>query len=186
MKKVLLSTALVVLFGGYVFFLRSGQNQNSLTVNNPISEMDTVNPSAGSSLGSNSATTKTNTSMVVEPPKQTTINKTTVKTTTTPAPKPIAKSGWRDGTYTGPSVDVYFGNVQVSATISGGKLTNISFLDYPRDNMTSYGKSQMSLPRLKQEAISAQSANVNIVSGATQTSRGFMESLASALQKAKA
>ncbi|HWA31851.1 MAG TPA: FMN-binding protein [Candidatus Paceibacterota bacterium] len=180
MKKFILSATLVVLFGGYVFFLKSGQSGQTLLPSE--ANTPTQNPAVADGAGTNASDqtlNKPQATPVSEPPK-------TTPKTTTPAPKPVTKSGWKDGTFTGASVDAYFGNVQVSATISGGKLTNIAFLEYPSDNRTSLGKSQMSLPRLKQEAITAQSANVNIISGATQTSEGFMQSLSSALSKAKA
>lgn len=92
---------------------------------------------------------------------------------------------YKDGTYTGTSVDVYYGYVQVAAVINGGKITDIKFLNYPKDRSTSLEIANYSLPILKTEAISVQSANVDIVSGATETSKGFKESLASALAQAK-
>ena len=82
-------------------------------------------------------------------------------------------------------MDAYFGNVQVAAVIAGGKLTDVNILDYPQDRSTSARINNAALPKLVQEAISSQSANVDIVSGATQTSQGFQQSLASALAKAK-
>lgn len=91
---------------------------------------------------------------------------------------------YKDGTYTGDVVDAFYGNVQVKAIVVGGKLTDVQFLDYPQDRHTSVEINTQAMPQLKSEAITAQSANVDIVSGATQTSRGFIQSLQSALQKA--
>ena len=73
----------------------------------------------------------------------------------------------------------------MKAVISGGKLTDVVFLQYPTDRGTSARISQTSMPVLKSEAISAQSANVSIVSGATQTSQAFTESLNVALTQAQ-
>ena len=98
---------------------------------------------------------------------------------------PMMNRIWNDGTYTGDLVDAYYGNVQVSATISMGKLSSISFLDYPQDRNTSLQKSNYAMPILKREAISAQSANVDTVSGVTYTSEAFIKSLSSALAQAK-
>ncbi len=93
--------------------------------------------------------------------------------------------GYRNGTYLGVSADAYYGRVQVAAIIEGGYITHIQFLDFPQEQDTSKAINGMAVPILEQEAIAAQSAEVDIVSGATQTSRAFRESLASALVKAK-
>lgn len=100
---------------------------------------------------------------------------------------PNAKSTntYKDGEYTGDVADAYYGNVQVKATIQGGKITDVQFLDYPHDRRTSVMINTQAMPYLKTETIQAQSGNVDIVSGATQTSRAFIESLQSALIKAQ-
>lgn len=91
---------------------------------------------------------------------------------------------YKDGAYTGSLADAYYGNVQVSVTISGGKITDVRFLQYPNTHQTSVIINQQAMPYLKQEAIQAQSANVQIVSGATFTSQAFQQSLQSALSQA--
>jgi uncharacterized protein with FMN-binding domain len=91
---------------------------------------------------------------------------------------------YKDGTYTGPSSDAFYGNVKVAVTISGGKITAVTFLDHPSDNPNSIDINQQAMPFLQQEAIKAQSANVNIISGATDTSQAFIQSLTSALSQA--
>lgn len=91
---------------------------------------------------------------------------------------------YKDGTYTGPSVDAFYGYVQVQATVSGGKLTNVTFLSYPNTHSTSVYINSQAMPMLTQEALSAQSANVNLIGGATDTSLAFKQSLGSALAKA--
>lgn len=93
---------------------------------------------------------------------------------------------FKDGTYTGSVADAIFGALQVKITVQGGALTDITFPQYPNDSGHTREVSNSSLPILRQEAISAQSANVHVVSGATQTSDAFKESLASALSQAKA
>ena len=92
---------------------------------------------------------------------------------------------YKDGAYTGSSADAYYGSIQVQVTISGGKITDVAFLNYPHDRGTSVSINTQAMPYLKQEAIAAQSANVNIVSGATDSSLAFRQSLASALAQAK-
>ncbi len=105
-------------------------------------------------------------------------------TATSPAPS-TASSGYKDGTYTGPAVDVNWGYVQVQATIQSGKLSNVQFLEYPSDRRTSQRINSIAGPELQQEALQAQSANVDIITGATLTSEGFAQSLQSALDQAK-
>ncbi|HVZ58789.1 MAG TPA: FMN-binding protein [Patescibacteria group bacterium] len=96
-----------------------------------------------------------------------------------------AKAGYKDGTYTGSTQDVFYGNIQVQVTISGGQISDVQFLQYPNDRGTSVMINSQAMPVLKQEAITAQSADVNIVSGATDSSQGFRQSLADALAQAK-
>jgi uncharacterized protein with FMN-binding domain len=91
---------------------------------------------------------------------------------------------YKDGTYQGPAIDAYYGLVQVQATIKGGTIHDVQFLQYPNDRRTSQQINSIAMPYLQQEAIQAQSAQVNIISGATLTSEGFAISLQSALQSA--
>lgn len=90
-----------------------------------------------------------------------------------------------DGSYTGNPADAYYGTVQVKAIISGGRIADVQFLQYPGDRSTSRYINGQAMPLLIQEAISVQSAQVDGVSGATATSGAFIESLTSALAKAK-
>lgn len=99
-------------------------------------------------------------------------------------PPPQKNSGYKDGVFTGDVTDAFYGNVQVRATIQNGKIVDVFFLQYPNDRHTSMMISMMSMPSLKQEALSAQSSKVDIVSGATDTSQAFIESLGSALAQA--
>jgi uncharacterized protein with FMN-binding domain len=101
----------------------------------------------------------------------------------TPALSDI-RGKYKDGIYDGSLEDVYYGNVQVRATVSNGNLTNVEFLQYPVDRDNSVKISARATPILKTEAIRSQSANVDIVSGATQTSKGFIKSLGTALANA--
>ncbi len=93
---------------------------------------------------------------------------------------------YKDGTYTGivGSASQY-GDIQVQAIIKGGKITDIKFLQFPTGGGHTAEVTAMAEPALKQEAIQAQSANVSIVSGATQDTEGFIQSLQSALDQAK-
>jgi uncharacterized protein with FMN-binding domain len=102
-----------------------------------------------------------------------------------PSPTIVSqKSSYKDGTYTGDITDAFYGPYQVQAVIIGGKITDINFLQYPNDRGNSIAINTQSMPYLKQEAIQSQNAQVNIVTGATQSSLAFQKSLQSALDKA--
>ena len=96
-----------------------------------------------------------------------------------------SQAAYKDGTYTGPQVDVYYGLVKVQVTVQQGKIANVDFLQYPNDRNTSVRINSIAMPYLQQEAVQAQSAQVNVISGATLTSEGFMMSLDAALKSAK-
>ena len=96
-----------------------------------------------------------------------------------------AGNGYKDGTYTGQIYNVYYGLVQVQAVVRNGQLASVQVLQYPTDRSTSRYINSQALPMLKSEVIQAQSANVNLISGATLTSMGFVRSLSSALANAK-
>ena len=105
----------------------------------------------------------------------------------TPPPVPISKPAgqYADGTYVGNPADAYYGTIQVEAIIKNGALADVQFLQHPSDRSTSVRINNHAMPILRQEAISAQSANVDIVSGATDSSQAFEQSIASALTQAK-
>lgn len=161
MKKAFLSLTVIISFALYALNERFGGSVNQVVYQAPGASNQTGEPSQP-------VATKP------KPPKP-------VPAPTAPAPK----GAYRDGQYIGNSVDVYYGNVQVKAIISGGKLTDVQFLDYPHDRSTSLSIANYAMPILRSEAISAQSANVDGVSGATHTSAGFVESLGGALAQAK-
>lgn len=98
---------------------------------------------------------------------------------------PKATGNYKDGSYTGDVADAYYGNIQVRVTITGGNITAVKFLQYPNDRDQSIEINTRAMPRLESEAIQAQSANVNIVSGATESSHAYILSLQSALTKAQ-
>jgi uncharacterized protein with FMN-binding domain len=87
--------------------------------------------------------------------------------------------------FTGATVETLFGPVQVQIAVSGGTLVDVQALQLPSDRSRSARISQYSAPILRSEAIQAQSARVDIVSGATYTSRAYAVSLDSALKLAQ-
>jgi uncharacterized protein with FMN-binding domain len=93
--------------------------------------------------------------------------------------------GYKDGTYTGTTANAVYGQLQVVVTISGGKITDVTFPVFPNSPGHTSQVSASALPALKQEAVVSQNANVAIVSGATQDSQAFQQSLAAALAMAQ-
>jgi uncharacterized protein with FMN-binding domain len=103
--------------------------------------------------------------------------------TSAPATTAAAKHA-KDGTYTGTAVDTRYGPVQVSAVITGGKLTDVTVLQVPDQGRYEDQIVQIALPALRSEALSRQNAALDIVSGATYTSQGYAQSLQAALDRA--
>ena len=157
MKKYIASITFILLFSGYALY-QNGLAQNQLTTSgtSPVS-----------------TTIKTAAVAAAPPPKK------TIASVSTPA-----QGQYRNGTYTGAAANAYYGNVQVQVTVANGKIADVTFLDYPQDRGTSRSINSYAMPQLTQEAIQAQSANVNGVSGASDTSAAFRQSLSSALTQA--
>jgi uncharacterized protein with FMN-binding domain len=177
-RKGLLSAFLVASFGAYAL----EHNHQSGAVAQATAE-------PGLPAGLTAASTPTSTAPAAPPPVA--AAPTAEPPTPTPEPAPttgpvLARgSGLKDGTYTGPAVDVNWGIVTIRATIQGGKISDVQFVEYPSDRRTSVRINTQVMPWLKQEAIQAQSANVDIISGATLTSEGFAQSLQGALDQAR-
>lgn len=93
---------------------------------------------------------------------------------------------YKDGSYTGSVADAQWGFIQVKAIVQSGKITDVQFLQYPNERNRSIEINNYADPQLSSEAIQAQSANVDVVTGATDTSEAFKQSLSYALSQAKA
>ncbi|MCY1693116.1 FMN-binding protein [Curtobacterium sp. SL109] len=91
----------------------------------------------------------------------------------------------QDGTYIGTAAATQFGNVQVQVTVAGGKISDVTPLQLTDRDGRSVQISAQAAPVLRQEALSAQSAEIDTVSGATYTSEGYLQSLQSALDQAR-
>ncbi|MER6185867.1 FMN-binding protein [Streptomyces sp. NPDC001652] len=88
-------------------------------------------------------------------------------------------------TLTGNSVQTRYGPVQVRVTLKNGKLTDVTAVTYPQENPRDQQISSYAIPQLTREALTAQSADIDTVSGATYTSEGYRQSLQSALDSAR-
>ena len=87
-------------------------------------------------------------------------------------------------TVTGPTSSTPYGPVQVRITVSGSHVTDVEALQTPSDASYSRQVAAYAVPILRQEALSAQSARIDAVSGATWTSQGYADSLQGALDRA--
>ena len=87
-------------------------------------------------------------------------------------------------TVTGTAADTIYGPVQVQITVKNGKVTAAQAVQYPQDSARDQEINSYAIPVLNQEAVSASSAQIDAVSGATYTSGGYVTSLQSALDKA--
>lgn len=87
-------------------------------------------------------------------------------------------------TYTGAAIDTQYGPVQVQITVTNGKLSKVDAIEYPTQDPRDQEINSYAIPALDQEAVSAGSSHIDMVSGATYTSEGYIQSLQSALDKA--
>ena len=99
------------------------------------------------------------------------------------SPSPSASAGI-SGTFTGSDYPNRFGDVVVRVVITNGKITDVQALQLPSDRERSAYISQVAGPMLRSEVLQSQSANIDIISGATYTSQSYAQSVESALQQA--
>lgn len=188
MKKVLVSLTVIVSFIAYSVYQRVYGVQ-AITLIAPKNISSTPSGNSQNTPSSTPSPTLAPTSMPVsiQPNSSGALSSDTPTAVpqNTPTSIPTPRSGYKDGTYQGDPADAFYGNIQVQATISNGRITNIQFLQYPNDRGTSIAINSQADPMLAQEAIQAQSANVDIISGATDSSLAFVQSLQSVLDKAK-
>jgi uncharacterized protein with FMN-binding domain len=102
-----------------------------------------------------------------------------------PPVPPAGGTGLHQGTFTGTVTQTPYGPVQVRITVTGGRLADVTAVQLPRTEARSLDIDRTAVPTMRQEALKAQSANINAVSGATYTSQGYRTSLQAALDAAK-
>jgi uncharacterized protein with FMN-binding domain len=103
---------------------------------------------------------------------------------TAPSPTPTPSGAGASGSFTGSDVPNRFGDVQVKVVVSNGHITDLQAVQLPSDRAQSAYISQVAGPLLRTEVLQAQSARIDIVSGATYTSESYAQSVESALQQA--
>lgn len=183
MRKILLSAIVIISFLLYAVTVRPKSiaqtpviTPNTLGKSNPVAtptSLPTLIPTALPTAIPHAAQPITNIPPTATPQP--------VIPTATPKPQ----GQYKDGSYTGSVADAFYGPLQVQVTIAGGKITNVQFLQAPNDRQESIAINQQADPMLAQEAVQAQSATVDIVSGATDSSQAFVQSMQSALSQAK-
>lgn len=87
-------------------------------------------------------------------------------------------------TVTGSVAQTQWGPVQVQVSLTGSQITDVQVLQYPSDNPKDQQINAYALPILIDETLQAQSAGIDMVSGATVTSVGYLQSLQAALDEA--
>ena len=113
-------------------------------------------------------------------PPPTSTSSTTSKST--PATTPATTIPTATRTANGAEVNYNYGILSVSVTVTGGKITQVGIASLnDGGNARSQSIDQQSIPVLEQQALQAQNANIQGVSGASYTSAGFTQSLQSAL-----
>ena len=118
------------------------------------------------------------------PPPQDTSTSSTIRTSSTVrALAPSTTTAPAVRSITGPVIETQYGPVQVRVTLTGTRITDVQALQLPSDRSRSVNISQYAGPRLRYEALQAQSANIDLVSGASYTSQGYADSLQGALDQ---
>jgi uncharacterized protein with FMN-binding domain len=187
-RAILIATGTV---GGLGAVLAVTPPQFTSTQSSPIAlpgaTVDSAAPSAAASADQSATATPTTSAAPSKSTKPTKSASTTAAQTpaSTPAPAkttavPATKTA--SGTFTGDSVDVRYGYVQVKITVENGKITDAQAVQAPSGRNDRW--TQMAVPILRQQTLQAQSAQISGASGASFTSYGWYTSLVSALAKA--
>ena len=103
--------------------------------------------------------------------------------TATPTPTPVPTNRPANGSFTGAVIPTRFGDVQVRVVVTSGRVTDVSALQMPTDRARSAEITQYVTPVLHDEVIQAQSARIDVISGATFTSEAYAESVNDALRQ---
>lgn len=161
-RRILLAiVALIAVIDGYLIFFKNSKQPTTTSAVNLASSTTNKNDSEGA-VGSGS----------------------TASSSSTQDTK--SASSMADGTYTGASTQTEWGPVQVQITISSGKITNVDVLSYPDTHQKSIQINKNALPTYKEEALTAQSSNIDQISGATETYKGFTGSLQDSITQSEA
>jgi uncharacterized protein with FMN-binding domain len=171
----------------------SGPPASSAAASSALASSALASDPASSSPASSAAATPTSGSTAA--PSASKASPTPTKSSAKPSPKPTPKPSPTPSsvtkTVTGSSVSVsegrrVFGAVQVRLTLTNGKITAATAINYPNNDSRSSQISSFSIPILSQEVLRAQGSSIAVVSGATYTSNAYAQSVQAALDAAKA
>src|SRR3954447_16037844 len=179
MKKIVMwlmstLTVLVLLFGYHT--------STSSTAAAAGGNTSAATPYTGSTTASGNGTASTPTTGSSGSPTDSSSASSSSSSSASAAASPSSSA--TSGTVTGTAADTRWGPVQVEITIASGAITNVSVVQYPNSNGKDEEINARALPILIQETLKAQSADIDMVSGATYTSDGYLTSLQSALDQA--
>jgi uncharacterized protein with FMN-binding domain len=162
-------TVLVLLFGYHTSTssTRASADPNSSAIA-PVQGSTGTSASSGSSSGSSAAASSAAPS----------------SSAAASSAAPSSSAAGTSGTVTGSVAQTRWGPVQVQLTVANGKITHVSVIQYPNGNGRDQEINARALPILIQETLKAQGDSIDMVSGATVTSDGYLQSLQSALDKA--
>jgi len=160
MKKTLIILLVVALLGILAATLKPSPQSTTTTSASAVSPTKTAATNITAAVVTPSATTAT------------------TSTTTT--------GQYKDGSYTGTTSSNSYDDIQVAIVISGGKITTITTPTLRGDSGHSTQINNYAVPQLKNQALAAQSASIDGVSGASYTTEAYVNSLQSALDQAKA
>lgn len=91
----------------------------------------------------------------------------------------------KDGVYTGQLISTNRGDYQVQLTVASGRMAGVDVIVYPQDNPNSLAINEEALPQYTNQALANQSAQVDLVSGASEAFKGFTGSLQDAINQAQ-
>ena len=180
MKRALLIATGTV--GGLGAVLAITPPQFTSTQSSQIALPGTETTPAANGAATPSATSSATTKGSTKKPSATKSGTTQTPAANTPAAVPAQATKSVTGTFTGDSVDVRYGFVQVKITVENGKITDAQAVQAPSGRNDRW--TQKAVPVLRQQTLAAQSAQISGASGASYTSYGWYTSLASALAKA--
>ena len=99
------------------------------------------------------------------------------------APAATTRPPLTDGTATGPLIQTFYGPVRIRVTVVAGTMTDVTEVTLPSEHLHSRWIAANLVPQLRQRVLTAQSADVDVVSGATYTGQGYLISLQGALDQ---
>jgi uncharacterized protein with FMN-binding domain len=177
MKRVVLAALSTI--AGLTMLLQFKTRPTAASASSPTSggaTNGTAGGAAGTTTGSNS-TPSTSSSVGTGPTSGTAGTSPSTTASTSAAPSGTV-------TVTGTAAQTRYGPVQVQLTIVNGALTTVDAVQYPQDRPRDVQINSYAIPALDQEALAAKNSNIDMISGATYTSSGYISSLQSALNKA--